>query len=98
MPVSAVMTAAPPRISIALTMILVRKQKKKNTRWARVPHRAYTISRTVCAEGAFILIWTAKIPNRMIWIVAPPAYQKGPDTPYWYAWLELCNKVAAQVQ
>lgn len=32
MPVKAVMTAAPPKISIALTMILVRKQKKKKTR------------------------------------------------------------------
>ena len=31
MPVRAVMTAAPPRISMALTMMLVRKQKKKNT-------------------------------------------------------------------
>lgn len=98
MPVRAVMTAAPPRISIALTMMLVRKQKKKKTRCAAFPQRACTISRTVCAEGAFILICTARIPNRMIWIVAPPAYQKGPATPYWYAWLELCNSVAAQVQ
>ncbi len=56
MPVRAVMTAAPPKISIALTMILVRKQKKKKTRWAVFPQRACTISRTVCAEGAFILI------------------------------------------
>ena len=31
MPVSAVMTAAPPRISMALTMMLVKKQKKKKT-------------------------------------------------------------------
>ena len=37
MPVTAVMTAAPPRISMALTMMLVRKQKKKNTRCARFP-------------------------------------------------------------
>ena len=44
------------------------------TRWATVPQRAYTISRTVWAVGAFILIWTAKTPNRMIWIVAPAAY------------------------
>ena len=56
MPVRAVITAAPPRISIALTMMLVRKQKKKKTRWAVFPQRACTISRTVCAEGAFILI------------------------------------------
>ena len=56
MPVRAVMTAAPPRISMALTMMLVRKQKKKNTKCARFPQRACTISSTVCAEGAFILI------------------------------------------
>ena len=30
-PVRAVMTAAPPRMSMALTMMLVKKQKKKKT-------------------------------------------------------------------
>ena len=31
MPVRAVMTAAPPKMSMALTMMFVRKQKKKKT-------------------------------------------------------------------
>ena len=26
------------------------------------------------AVGAFILIWTARMPKRMIWMVAPAAY------------------------
>ena len=51
-----------------------KEARKWLTRWATVPQRAYTISRTVWAVGAFILIWTAKMPNRMIWIVAPAAY------------------------
>ena len=30
-------------------------------------------------------------------MVAPEAYQKGPETPYWYATLEDWRRVAAQV-
>ena len=39
------------------------------------------ISSTVCAVGALRLISMARMPNRMIWMVAPAAYQNGPDTP-----------------
>ena len=58
---------------------------------------ALMISSTVCAVGALRLISMARMPNRMIWMVAPAAYQNGPDTPYLYATLELCSSVAAHV-
>ena len=38
-----------------------------------------------------------RYPNKMTWIVAPEAYQKGPETPYCQATLEDCKRVAAQV-
>ncbi len=58
---------------------------------------ALIISSTVCAVGAFRLTSMARMPKRMIWMVAPAAYQNGPDTPYLYATLELCSSVAAHV-
>ena len=39
--------------------------------------------------GALRLISTARMPNSRIWMVAPEAYQKGPDMPYCHATLEL---------
>lgn len=56
------------------TMTLVRMQKKRKVRWATVPHRAFTISRMVCALGAFRFTSTARIPKRRICTVAPDAY------------------------
>ena len=35
--------------------------------------------------------------KRMTWMVAPEAYQKGPDTPKLHATLLLCSNVAAHV-
>ena len=55
-------------------MTFVRMQKKRKVRWAVVPHRAFTISRMVCAFGAFRLISTARMPNSRICTVAPDAY------------------------
>ena len=37
------------------------------------------------------------MPNKSTWMVAPDAYQNGPETPYLYATFEDCNKVAAHV-
>lgn len=39
----------------------------------------------------------AMVAKRMIWTVAPLAYQNGPLTPYLYATAEDCKRVAAQV-
>ena len=39
-------------------------------------------SAPVWARGARTFTWMAKMANRSTWIVAPAAYQKGPDTPY----------------
>ena len=79
-PVRAVTTAAPPRMSIALTMQLVSRQKKRNTKCACVPHRALTISSTTCKasisplhrtfQNARVLtaeMWCAS----MRWIIQP---------------------------
>lgn len=60
-------------------------------------HLAFTISQTVCALGAFLLISIAMTPNKRTWTVAPLAYQNGPLTPYCHATLELCRIVAAHV-
>merc|ERR1719482_2097487 len=65
--------------------------------WLVRPWRARMISRKVCALGAFRLTSMARIPKSMIWMVAPEAYQKGPETPYWKATLDDCRSVAAQV-
>jgi hypothetical protein len=56
---------------------------------AVLPQRARTISSMVCAVGALRLISTARMPNSSTWMVAPEAYQKGPETPYCHATLEL---------
>ena len=68
-----------------------------NTLCAVVPQRASMISHTVCAVGAKRLTWIARMPKRSTWMVAPEAYQKGPETPYWNATFEDCRSVAAQV-
>ena len=49
---------------------------------------ARTISQTVCAVRARRLISMARMPKSKTWIVAPLAYQNGPDTPYCHATLE----------
>ncbi len=92
MPVMALTTAAPPRISIAVTIKFVRMQKNKNTKCAAVPQRARTISRTVCMAGHLRLISMARIAKRSTWMVAPEAYQKGPEMPKEYATLEDCSR------
>jgi hypothetical protein len=40
-------TAEPPRMSIEVTMMLVRKQKVMKVMWAALPQRTSTISQTV---------------------------------------------------
>ena len=84
-------------MKMMITMMLVRKQKMMKVTWAAVPQRASTISQTVCAVRALFLTWMAKTPKRRTWIVAPEAYQKGPDTPYCHATLDDWRSVAAHV-
>ena len=48
------------------TMTLAKKPKKRNTRWAPVPHLAPIISKNVCALGAFILRFEARIAKSRI--------------------------------
>jgi hypothetical protein len=50
------------------------------------------------ALGARLFSSIATVANSRIWTVAPAAYQSGPETPYRKATLELCRRVAAQVQ
>ena len=64
MPVSASTVAAPPRISIDVTIMLARKQKIRKVICAVLPQRAFTISQTVCADGATFLREMAKTPKR----------------------------------
>lgn len=54
-------------------------------------------SRNVWALGALHFSSIAIVANKMICTVAPEAYQKGPETPYWYATELDCSNVAAQV-
>lgn len=49
------------------------------------------------ALGALSLTCSARIAKSRTWIVAPLAYQKGPDTPNFHATLLLCSSVAAHV-
>ena len=76
---------------------LVMSMKAMNTRWGPVPQRAWTTSRAVWMAGHLRLISTASTAKSSTWMVAPLAYQKGPDTPYWKATLEDWRRVAAQV-
>mmetsp|Transcript_6648 Transcript_6648/g.16510 ORF Transcript_6648/g.16510 Transcript_6648/m.16510 type:complete len:202 (-) Transcript_6648:193-798(-) len=96
-PVSALMTAAPPRMSIEVTITLVARQKNRNTMCAALPHLHLMISSTVWMFGALRLTSTARIANSSTWMVAPAAYQRGPDTPYLNATFEDCSSVAAHV-
>ena len=63
-PVRASTVAAPPSKSIAVTIILALKQKKRKVLCAVRPHRALTISATVCAVGATFLSLIASTPNK----------------------------------
>lgn len=49
------------------------------------------------STGHFLLIWMARMANSKTWMVAPDAYQKGPDTPKDHATLEDWRSVAAHV-
>ena len=80
MPVSALMVAPPPRMSMDVTMRFAEKPKKRNVLCAS-GQRALTISHMVCAVGHLRLISMARMPKRSTWIVAPEAYQKGPEMP-----------------
>ena len=91
------MVAAPPRINIAVTMRHVSRQKKRKTKWAGVPQRTCTTSSTVWIAGHLRLISIAKMANNNTWMVAPEAYQKGPDTPKAKATFEDWRSVAAHV-
>mmetsp|Transcript_32219 Transcript_32219/g.104695 ORF Transcript_32219/g.104695 Transcript_32219/m.104695 type:complete len:218 (+) Transcript_32219:2081-2734(+) len=51
----------------------------------------------VWAVGHLRLISIARMPKRSTWIVAPDAYQNGPDTPKFHATLDDWRSVAAQV-
>merc|ERR1719390_169855 len=62
-----------------------------------MPQRTRTISSMVWMAGHLRLISMARMAKSSTWIVAPDAYQKGPDTPYDQATLEDCSRVAAQV-
>merc|ERR1719337_347908 len=55
------------------------------------------ISRKVCAFGHLRLISIARMPKRSTWMVAPEAYQKGPETPSCQALLDDWRRVAAHV-
>jgi len=93
--------------------MLQKQQKTMYTMCVAGPYRALTTSRTgpsqqpfiegevggiqVCALGARLFNSMARVANRMIWTVAPAAYQNGPDTPYLYAMAELWRSVAAYV-
>jgi len=48
---------------------------------AALPQRANTISQQVCAVRALRFTSIARMPKSSTWIVAPLAYQKGPETP-----------------
>ena len=52
------------------------------TRCAAVPQRSFTISSTVWAVGARLLIWTASTPNSRICMVAPAAYLQAGSPPH----------------
>merc|ERR1719389_105850 len=97
MPVNAFTVAAPPKSSIEVTIMFAMKPKHKKVMCAPVPHRARTISHIVCALRARRFTSMARMPKRRTWIVAPDAYQKGPETPYVHATFEDWSRVAAQV-
>jgi hypothetical protein len=97
MPVRALMTAELPRMSMEVTTMFVNRPKQVKIMCAGLPHLARMISRKVWHVGARRLTSTAIMENKMTWIVAPAAYQNGPDMPYLNATLEDCNNVAAQV-
>ena len=63
-PVKASTVAAPPSKSIDVTIILARNAKIRNVLCANFPHRAFTISHTVCADGATFLREIASTPKR----------------------------------
>ena len=62
-----------------------------------LPQRASTISSIVCAFGHLRLISIARIPKRSTWMVAPAAYQKGPEMPKFHATFDDWRRVAAHV-
>jgi hypothetical protein len=54
-PVKEWITAAPPRTSMAVTIVLVINAKNKKTLYALSPNLAFIISGKVCEDGAFAL-------------------------------------------
>ena len=58
-----------------MTMRLVKKANTQNTIWVRLPKRAFMTWRKVLAPGALVFSMIERTANRMIWMVAPPAYQ-----------------------
>ena len=62
-----------------------------------MPQRMPTTSRMVWMDGHLRLISTASTAKSSTWMVAPAAYQKGPEMPNWNATLEDCSRVAAHV-
>jgi hypothetical protein len=96
-PVRAFTVAAPPNNSIEVTITFAKRQKKMKVICAALPQRAKTISQTVWAVLARLFTSMARMPKSKTWMVAPLAYQKGPDTPYCHATFEDCKRVAAQV-
>ena len=55
--------------------------KTVKTMCGPVPQRACTTSSAVWMAGHLRLISTASTAKRSTWMVAPEAYQKGPETP-----------------
>ena len=78
-----------------MTMIDVRNEKKMKVLWAVRPQRASTSSQTVWHVGARRLSSIARMPKRSTWIVAPDAYQNGPETPNCHATFDDWRRVAA---
>merc|ERR1719453_952775 len=97
MPVRSAMVAEPPRSNMAVTIMLARSAKTIITRWTAVPKRAFTISMNVCMCEARRFTWIASTAKRRIWMVAPDAYQKGPETPTRHPMFDDIRSVAAHV-
>ena len=62
-PVSAFTVAAPPNSGMEVTITLATKQKKMDVMCADLPHRARTISPTVCAVLTRRLTSMTRIPE-----------------------------------
>lgn len=71
-------------------MIFAAKQKKRKVKCAGFPQRAYTISQTVCAEGATFFKEIARTPNKRTWMVAPDAYLHYYKSQMIKVWVSLC--------